>query len=149
MKKILITLVAVLMFGAAAIAGPMIGVSLIPTAGNTFGYSFGWQLENNWEVLATRDTLNTWIGLWGIVGLWNPPIWVDGNLKAGVGLILDWGAGGAVAYDDLYLVLGAEHWFTSLAGIYGQLNLSSVYGLTPEIGFQLRFVGLPVQIGSE
>lgn len=143
MKKTIVLAGLILALGATAFAGPLAGISLVPASGNSFGYFFGWQSTNNWEAIVTKDSLGTWSGDWGILALWNPELWTNGKLKAGTGLILDWHRNGQVTYEDLYLVLGVEQWFSSLAGVYGQLNLSSNYGITPEIGLELRFITTP------
>ena len=141
MKKALMILVAVLMLmSVSALAGPLVGLSVVPAFTSTANVYFGWQSENDWAATLSLSKLNTWNQNWTLGALWTPALWGGtANLRAGGAVIIGWHSDGSVTYDGISLFLGAEKWITSMVGVYGQLNLSSDLKVLPLVGIEINF----------
>ena len=141
MKKVIIfAAVLALMASTAAFAGPLVGLSLQPKAGQEANIFFGWQSQNDWAAFISKSNLNTWEGNWGFGAIWTPGLWGNTtNLRAGGDLNFYWTKYGKIQYQGLDLRIGAEKWLTNQLGIWGELRIASNLALYPVVGIDLNF----------
>ena len=139
MKKQLAALVmaALMIFGVAAFAaGPLLGISTIPSAGMPAGLSFGYDFgEVNLELWKVDLTVPT--GLWITGILWTPS---DGDFEYRIGakLLLDYQL--ALAYDGFGFVVGVSKSWGPIE-LYGEFDIMP-FGLlvaVPIVGVNILF----------
>jgi len=144
-KRLGILVVAALMiFGVTTLAtGPLLGVSVVPTAGTpailTIGYDFG-----SVNVEAWKGNMTTPFGLWAVGVLWTPGIGTFGY-RAGVELVLNYAwinpTTGQLQYNSLTFIVGVSQTWGPIQ-IYEELDLTSTaagFTAMPSIGFNILF----------
>jgi len=140
MKKLL-TVFAVLMISSAlAFAGPLLGVSFVPNAGQPAALTFGFGLPSvNIEI--SKDFLTTTAGIWGTALLWTPQ---QGNFgyRSGVRVGLEY-MPNRIVYRQLEFVVGVSNTWGPIQ-LYGDLNFQPFGALQviPRIGVNLLFGNL-------
>jgi len=137
-KAIIFAAVLALMASTVAFAGPLVGLSLQPKAGQEANIFFGWQSQNDWAAFVSKSNLDTWEGNWELGVIWTPELWGETtNLRAGGDLNFKWN--GPIRYKGLDLRIGAEWWATNQFGIWGELRIASNLALYPVVGLDLNF----------
>ena len=138
MKRIMVTILAVLMlFSAAVVAtGPLLGVSTVPVTGSVAGLSFGYDFGPMNLELWKLD-LRTPQGIWIIGALWTPQI-DNFGYRVGAKLMLDYQL--ALAYESFGFVVGVSQTWGPIQ-LYGELDLmpTGVLMIVPVVGINILF----------
>jgi len=149
MKKLIVTLLAVLMLSITAFAGPMIGMQVVPApdtaAALIVGWDFGYAM-----VEGGKSNYGSWSGDWTIAGLWTPEGSYEFKYRLGPKMTWTWGTGGALIYSGFDLVVGVSKTWGAFQ-IMGELDIGSggVLRVKPLLGLNILFSGFfPTQTGS-
>lgn len=134
-RKLLAVSLLVFGIGCAAFAGPLVGINLDPVPGAQAGFSLGWAFDEC-VLVVNKANFATWIGNVSVLAAWTPGL-SGFALRAGPQLNLFVNRTG-LYYNGLAIVIGAQRSW-GMVNLYGQLELSSTYTLTPRIGFEIEF----------
>ena len=158
MKKLIVTLLAVLMLSITAFAGPTIGLGIIPVTGTFATFTAGWDFGDiNAEVY--KEDLSTYLGVWGLGIIWTPEVegWDSFNYRAGIMLnlkltVVTTGyAPATLSYGSFDILVGVSKTWGAFQ-LYGDLNLTPgvPFAAYPRLGVNFLFDGLlpAVQSGS-
>jgi len=139
MKKVIaLSLAFILGVASIAAAGPLMGIQLEPTVGTAANFLVGWDFGYG-QINLMKTDLASWAGDWAVSALWTPTS--EGFVyKAGIGLELEWT--GALVYNGLSIILGAEKRLGAAFGVYGNLWATSTGVIRPVLGVNFYFDAL-------
>jgi len=151
MKKLIVTLLAVLMLSITAFAGPLLGLQLVPTETVSPVLVVGWTFAgDDITIEGTKTALDSWSGDWSLGCIWTPA--GDGfDYRIGGKIEVAWASSGAITYNGLTFVIGVAKTL-GIFQVYGELDVtpSGTFTLKPLLGINFLFEGLlpAVQSGS-
>ena len=143
MKKALALVVLMVMgLGLATMAGPLLGLQLVPTVGTPVGFEAGWVFEYA-NLVFQKGNLSSIYGDFSLAAIWTPP----GNgfrYRGGVAIDLKYGtyasgwSTGPLVYNGLTFIIGVQKTWQPFT-VYGDLRISSTGVLVPAVGVDVLF----------
>ncbi|MEA3298114.1 MAG: hypothetical protein U9Q31_01220, partial [Chloroflexota bacterium] len=123
--------------GLATMAGPLLGLQLVPTAGTAVGFEAGWAFSDS-NIVIQKTDLSSVYGYFSLAAIWTP---TSDGFKYRGGVAMDWylsATGLDLWYNGLTFIVGAQKTWRPFTA-YGDIRMSSTGVLTPVVGINVLF----------